>query len=118
MEISRWWSEERTEPPDHIQQRHAPRRGAGTAVRTIPAPHPGRIAGVTIRWFRFAPPPANFRQPSGLQTSRTHTRTSTVMLVSQPKTSTTFTQIVWLPGFVYSCAASLTVRNVRSFRVR
>ena len=49
----------------------------------------------------------------------THTFTSTVMLVSQPNTSTTLTHAVYLPGLGYlSKPASLTVFNERSFRVR
>lgn len=48
-----------------------------------------------------------------------HTFTSTVMLVSQPKTSTTFTQAMYLPGLGYlSKPASLTVLRERSLRVR
>lgn len=40
------------------------------------------------------------------------------MLVSQPKTSTTFTQTRCFPGCSYTCPASLTVFRERSCRVR
>ena len=47
-----------------------------------------------------------------------HNSTPIVMLVSQPKTSTTLTQTVCLPGLSYAWPASLTVLSARSFRVR
>src|SRR5205814_4305265 len=48
-----------------------------------------------------------------------HTFTSTVMLVSHPNTSTTFTQATYFPGFGYFLnPASLVVFRLRSFRVR
>ena len=67
-EISRWCSEHRErKPPDLVvPKKHAPRQGRRNAGPHFPPPHPGRMPEwATIRWFRCAPPPANFHGPSG-----------------------------------------------------
>lgn len=78
-----------------------------------------------------APPVATSRHPSGTQGIAPHscssafarmtlpyTFTATAMLVSHPKTSTTFTHAVYFPGLGYSYPAVLTVTRLRSLRVR
>src|SRR6266853_4401364 len=54
-EISRWWSEERAQPPDRVGPADAPRRVRQKALREIPAHPPGRSRSVDgIRWFPLA----------------------------------------------------------------
>ncbi len=68
MEISRWWSA--AKPPEFARIKDsAPNGAAESALNRSPAPLPGRPRfGTGFRWFSLpsvAPPPANFRCPSG-----------------------------------------------------
>ena len=67
-EMSRWWSEQRAQPPDPVSNIHPPRQGRWRRCHSV-AP-PGRCPAMDrIRWFRYAPPPANFQRPSGPPTA-------------------------------------------------
>ncbi len=69
MEISRWWSE--AEPPVEVSASFASRLGRRNYPQVhclSSAPAGAQCHSLLFRWFRFAPPPANFRRPSGTGT--------------------------------------------------
>ena len=72
MDISRW-----RKPPVNAEKKQRPRRGAGIDMRFSPSPCRGciNLFGVEIRWLA---PPANLRQPSGLE-RQTQTRATRVL---------------------------------------
>src|SRR5258708_3599861 len=93
------------ETPHRPSPGGAKERGASAVGRYVPSPLRGWKPPPRL-FPRLAPWATVFR-PSGAKNRKRYTSTATVMLVSDPNVSTTFTHAVYFPFFAYTCPASL-----------